>query len=286
MSEATSGSPRHVAVGGTGRSGTNLLKQILSEHSQVHTLPFEHRFVIDPGGVIDFYHGFADSWSPFVADRKLRDLERYLLRLARRSPLREAVGTLFTLLDRSGRFLVPPSYQGWELERWFPGYEARVRALIEELQEFEYRGRWPGSSGPAIGGRVRFAPFASRAALAPVLGRFVNDCVNAALSRAGKNCFVEDNTWNILFATDLLALSPNLKLVHVIRDPRDVVASFTRQPWCPDDLAQAATYYRSIVAKWRSVRPDLPATRWLEIRLEDLIRSPRKAISGLLDSPD
>ena len=76
MSEATSGSPRHVAVGGTGRSGTNLLKQILSEHSQVHTLPFEHRFVIDPGGVIDFYHGFADSWSPFVADRKLRDLER------------------------------------------------------------------------------------------------------------------------------------------------------------------------------------------------------------------
>ena len=38
---------RTILIGGTGRCGTNLLKNIFTNHSSVVTLPFEQRFFID-----------------------------------------------------------------------------------------------------------------------------------------------------------------------------------------------------------------------------------------------
>ena len=53
-----------IFIGGSGRSGTNILRKILSNHSKVASLPFEHRFIIDPNGIIDFYNSFTLNWSP------------------------------------------------------------------------------------------------------------------------------------------------------------------------------------------------------------------------------
>ena len=35
-----------IFIGGSGRSGTNILRNLLSKHSQVGSLPFEYRFII------------------------------------------------------------------------------------------------------------------------------------------------------------------------------------------------------------------------------------------------
>ena len=47
-----------IFIGGSGRSGTNILRKLLSKHSQVASLPFEHRFIIDPDGIIDFFYNW------------------------------------------------------------------------------------------------------------------------------------------------------------------------------------------------------------------------------------
>ena len=59
-----------ILVGGTGRCGTSILKEILATHPNAASLPFEYRFIIDPDGIIDFYASYTATWSPYIADRK------------------------------------------------------------------------------------------------------------------------------------------------------------------------------------------------------------------------
>jgi hypothetical protein len=48
-----------ILIGGTGRSGTSIVKEILANHPDASSLPFEYRFIIDPDGLADFYTGYS-----------------------------------------------------------------------------------------------------------------------------------------------------------------------------------------------------------------------------------
>lgn len=64
-------------IGGTGRSGTTILKNVFNNHPEVANIT-EWRITIDPDGLIGFYNTFSSGWSPFLYDIKIRRLERLL----------------------------------------------------------------------------------------------------------------------------------------------------------------------------------------------------------------
>ncbi|GAG26602.1 unnamed protein product, partial [marine sediment metagenome] len=49
-------------IGGTGRSGTSILKQVLASHPKVIALPTELRIIVDPGGALDLKRALTDRW--------------------------------------------------------------------------------------------------------------------------------------------------------------------------------------------------------------------------------
>jgi hypothetical protein len=272
-----------ILVGGTGRSGTSIVKEILATHSEAASLPFEYRFIIDPDGLVDFYTSFTNSWSPYLADRRLKRLEHLLGNLGREPWYHRLLGRLIRSGDPDGKFLSPRIYHRWALNRHLPNFDRHVQSLMSQLVEFSFPACWVGTESYQLFPRVYHASPMDKRELAQVLGKFIRNVIDDFLQCTGKRFFVEDNTWNVLFAPELYDLIPEAKLIHVYRDPRDVVASFSHQRWSPTDKRQGALWYKAIMTHWFSVRATLPADSYYELKLEDLVSSPAEELRSLCE---
>ena len=241
-----------IFIGGSGRSGTNILRKILSNHSKVASLPFEYRFIIDPDGIIDFFNSFKSCWSPYQSDIKIKRLNDFLINLSEKSHLKN-------------------NYIEWELSKYFPNYINNVQNLISNLKCFEYNGSWPGANKNNEEYKIWFSDYKNEESIKLILTDFIKKNIDSFLENNKKKFFVEDNTWNILYAKELEVLVPSSKLIHVIRDPRDVVASFINQSWCPDNLKQCIEMYKSIIKKWFEICHILDKQKFKLIKLENLV---------------
>ena len=265
------GNASTVFITGTGRSGTNVTKAIFAQNSQCATLPFEYRFTIDPGGVIDFLNQYSGSWSPFMADKRLREFEKYLLSLAQKKESEYATSQWLKKVDPRAERITPYAYSGWELEEWFPWYKKHVALLMNQLVDYKYAASWPGSDSLSESNKMYFGSPKTTEELVPLLSNFLDNCFQSLLSKSKQKVFVEDNTWSLLHAHDLLKLVPQGKIIHVIRDPRDVISSLLKQRWTPSDLDQTLIWYKSVMATWKTQKSKLMDGQFMEIKLEEII---------------
>jgi len=273
--------PKMVFIGGTGRSGTSILKDVLASHPDAASLPFEYRFIIDPDGIVDFYASFSAIWSPYIADRKLKRLAGLLHTLADEPLHHWLLSRLIRAWNRDGKTLSPRMYHGWELKRHLPNFERHTQRLMQQLVEFSFPACWVGSASYRFHPQIEHLGPRSRRELAGILGDFIRDVINDLLQQSGKGFFVEDNTWNILVARELLELLPEARLIHVYRDPRDVVASFSQQRWSPADKQQGARWYKAMMTHWFRVRSELPAGSTYELKLEELVAAPEAMLRDI-----
>ncbi len=260
-------------IGGSGRSGTTILKRVFSRHPDVAAVP-EWYFTIQPDGLVDFYETLSTSWSPYLADSKVRRLEK-LLRTVSRAPFPAKLYTVATARSGVGQISpvkLQPRYGAVGASKFCPSFKSLVDELIENLVDFRYAGHWTGSD-PLQRREMLYVRPRSPAELARVLGDFYRKVVGCVVDHARARYWVEDNTWNFLWFKSLLALLPEARLVHIYRDPRDVVASYTAQTWMPTDPARSATVYADVMSRWFRVRKELPPETFIEISLEELVHS-------------
>jgi hypothetical protein len=252
-------------------------------NSRVAVLPFEHRFVIDPGGLVDFFCSYTSAWSPYMADRKIKSLGSYLKKLAREPLPHRIAGNLIKKVNPDGRSFSPREYHGWNLEDAFPGYTDAVEELIGRLTEFKYPGSWAGAESYRVNNLIYHSPPFSEEKLAAFIGVFLEKLIVAFLEKEEKELFAEDNTWNILFADRLLAFLPEAKFIHIYRDPRDVVASFVKQRWCPADPGQAVSWYSSIMDRQLGILEKVPHEKYIQFSLEDMVSAPENIFARVCE---
>jgi hypothetical protein len=84
----------------------------------------------------------------------------------------------------------------------------------------------------------------------------------------GKRRFGEKTPQHAWEAQRLLDLYPEARIVHLIRDPRDVVASLNRMPWGEGSASANARVWQSCV---RAAERCAGHPRFLRVRYEDLI---------------
>ena len=270
-------------IGGTGRCGTSLVKNILARHKDVGILPVEHRFTIDPDGIIDFYHNFSTVWSPYWADVRLKRLEKLLYDVSYSSFIGKSLSQLIKLLKIFGINFAPKRYIEIELEKFIPNFHFHINKLMNDLRSFHYKGRRLGTDSYVINPKISYSGIINKNHLKKLFQEFFRNIIDDVLRCQNKNIFVEDNTWNILFAADLLELMPDAGIISVIRDPRDVVASLKTQKWMPTNTDECVIIYKDIISEWQKIKKDLPKKSWIEIKLEDLINKPENTMRKVID---
>jgi hypothetical protein len=91
----------------------------------------------------------------------------------------------------------------------------------------------------------------------------------------GKRRCGEKTPRHALFTETLCEWYPGARILHILRDPRDVVASLRRMPWADRNvLGNARLWLSSNLAAWRSrLRP-----QYLMVRYEELVASPEQEL--------
>jgi hypothetical protein len=90
-------------------------------------------------------------------------------------------------------------------------------------------------------------------------------------SNDAKRCG-EKTPQNIRYLRELVTIFPRAKIVHIVRDPRDVVASLMRMPWAPDSIVMNALKWKIDMLYVREFSRSGGVVH--EFRYEDLIDCP------------
>ena len=106
-----------------------------------------------------------------------------------------------------------------------------------------------------------------------ILYRFM---LEAFAEEQGASRLGEKTPANLRYLDELTALFPNCRIIHIVRDPRAVVASKLKVPWSSTDVVTNALKWKAEVdyARRFAMRRDSATARLLEVRYEELVTRP------------
>lgn len=79
-------------------------------------------------------------------------------------------------------------------------------------------------------------------------------------------------------------LFPDAKILHVIRDGRDVVLSFLQQSFGPNGVLEGADYWRADVERGRRDGRQVFGASYHEVRYEELVADPERVLRGVCNA--
>jgi hypothetical protein len=192
---------------------------------------------------------------------------------------------LASVLNSHSRICVPPelqiifSYDGngdrfyeksisGELEKFRARHFSRLSELVcpyEIMQFFDHVRHFKGLSYPQTD-----------------LKKLLHELFDHICYDHGKDVFIEQTPWHGQRLDFLKELFPEMKVIHLVRDARDVALSYARTTWWSKDVGENLLQWEnevSIIKEFGKKNPD----NFLEIRYEDLACNPEQELQKILD---
>jgi hypothetical protein len=98
--------------------------------------------------------------------------------------------------------------------------------------------------------------------------------------------WVDHTPENINYASVLLKLFPEAKLIHIVRDGRAVANSILPLDWGPNTVIEAAAWWKAIVREGLALEAFLPPEQIVRVRYEDLVYAPEATVRRLCGELD
>ena len=257
---------RAVFTGGTGRSGTTVLGHLLDNHPEIgRTMPREVRFLTERGGLLDLLASNSSDFAfqvgaPLPSSRITR-----LAQLATRPMPRK-------LRLRSGGRVEVGEFTQRMRTYWFyrVGSDGKERGLHRGISKEKLN--------------AALERFETAFPVDPIAaGNTLATEILGSIS-SGRPGWVETTPDNAIRANGLLALFPDAKVIHVVRDGRDVASSVVGRSWGPKDHVNALRWWGRRMHRAYAVLQALPPGAVLTISLEDLaIRDRQASYARLID---
>ena len=106
--------------------------------------------------------------------------------------------------------------------------------------------------------------------------KLVRSLLDPLAEEDGKPSWIEQTPWNVSGAPTLLELFPRMKLIHMVRDGRDVACSVTTRGWGPNSPMRGIRWWEKRLRAAAAGEQAIPPDRVLVMRLEDLLLRDRE----------
>jgi hypothetical protein len=247
-------------VGGTGRSGTTVIGDLLGNHSKIRTsTPIEIKFLTNRSGLVDVVFGYNHE-----IEKKLGKVSILNFRTYRKRKRKEK--ERFTkILAEFNEFIWQ---KWWDIDAPPPHGRGLVSGIskldLENLlsrleRELQINRKW-----------------AAR--------RFMKAFIGKQFDAGDEIYWVETTPMNIPEANKLQELFPSALFINMVRDPRDVIASLLTKKWGPTTPLEGLDWIENRLAAGHEALAIINANKKITIALEDLaIKSREQTYKGLLD---
>lgn len=263
---------RQIFIVGTGRSGTTILRKILGLHPRIYVYPNELRFIADTNGLVDLATDLTVNWNPFNASKAIDEFCSLMRTYLWKEPPHHTLLSAFyyLVLRGAGR-----KYRFVDFSNDVPTrhLQALLDRLVDEITVDRFNGYWYGTESYTARPNLHVTRRFEEKELYPILGAFVDDLLSYPLRGSSQSAWCDDTPINITQAHRIAQMLDSARLLHLYRDPRDVVASYADpdQPWAPNDPEIAAVWIREIMEHWFERREYIPDHQYLEVKYEDFV---------------
>ena len=241
---------RGVFVGGTGRSGTSLLRRMLNSNPDIGSIPGETKCINDAR------FRLAPHW--------------------------------FNALPRAGRGPAVDTLKDLWREQFYC-YAHPVKASVDDdLRRGLCLWLDREALEAELARLDRLAEARSLHETERVWGDLYAALFDRGAEARGKRLWVEKTPKNSLFAEHLYSMLPGMRLINVVRDGRDVALSMQNVVWGEKDLVKALDWWAEELDATMRALDGLPESAVLTIRYEDLVSEPDAVmadIAGFLGVP-
>lgn len=268
-----------IFIGGTGRSGTTILSKLLGSTQEIFRFPFELRFLTDPSGYLSLRNALVDNWSFYQGDIAIDQFNKLL----------KALGNKYI-----GAY---PNYYFQELTG-VKEYRNWVSDFTQEFVEFKFRGIWGarsnifrkgvfkvfGENGDFFYQDNKYCPPLSLENFNEKFGIHLQrliDLVNTKNNYSDFRYIVDHTPSSFIHFDKLAELIPDAKLIHIYRDPRDVVTSYTKKDWGSSNVEENMVWVSNTLQRWEYVKSKISDSQYIEIKFEDLIYNYEQEIQKL-----
>jgi hypothetical protein len=249
-----------VFVGGTGRSGTTVIGDLLANHSQIRTsTPIEIKFLTNRSGLVDVVFGYNQEIEKKSGKVSILNFRTY------RKRKRKEKERFAKILAEFNKFIWE---KWWDIDAPPPHGRGLVSGIskidLENLlarleRELKINRKW-----------------AAR--------RFMSSFISKQFGAGDEIYWVETTPMNIPEANKLQELFPSALFINMVRDPRDVIASLLTKKWGPTTPLEGLDWIENRLLAGHDALSKVKKSKKLTIALEDLaIKSREKTYKGILD---
>ena len=241
-----------VFVGGTGRSGTTVMGDLLGKHPDVRTsTPIEIKFLSNRSGLLDVVFGRDES-----PNKKKETVSIFHYRTYRKRKLREKE----KLADILAEFEDQVWNKWWDIDAPPP----HGRGLISGISRSNLEKLMTSLRRDLKINRI----WAAR--------RFMKRFIALQDEAGSEKYWVETTPMNIPTADKLLKLFPKALFITMVRDPRDVIASLLTKNWGPTTPMEGLTWIEKRLTDGHNALKEVPLKQKITIALEDLAINKRQ----------
>ena len=255
-----------VFVGGTGRSGTTVVGDLLGLHQDIRTsVPIEIKFLANKSGLLQLVFG-----------RDTPDIEKKIALLDLRSRLRRYKRKREKFKKIQVEFLDRIWNTWWDIDAPPP----------------HGRGLQSGITKQQLEKLLATLIFELRINRVWAARRFMRNFISSQAAHRGQKYWVETTPLNIAQAERILKIFPNALFINMVRDPRDVIASLLTKNWGPTTALEGIEWIQKRLIDGYHALRTIPAKQQITIALEDLAINKREqsyqsllTFLGLQDDP-